>query len=308
VEFFHILTDGTGGMVFMKTLTAEYLRLRGYVIPCTDGVLDIADSPSAGETANDFPKAEPTQKAAGFMDRPAVQMSGRLSSARPCQVLHFELGSSRLRAVARAKGASVTAFVLALMFIAQKYATDEMQGNIQIQVPVNMRKFYPSDTVRNFALYCSVRLPRSAITGVEDILPEISGQLEEKASRSAMNEMMNATVGLVRSLRFVPLFIKRPIARIIYGFLGDRVFSNTLSNLGVVTVPEEMAGCIDKFDFVLGTGVTNRAACSMVTFGDTAVLSVAKLTADPSFEEKLLALFRENDLDPAMKGSELYGN
>ncbi|MEZ4627989.1 MAG: hypothetical protein R2912_07880 [Eubacteriales bacterium] len=28
VEFFHVLTDGTGGQVFLQTLVAEYLRLK----------------------------------------------------------------------------------------------------------------------------------------------------------------------------------------------------------------------------------------------------------------------------------------
>jgi hypothetical protein len=144
------------------------------------------------------------------------------------------------------------------------------------------------------------------ITGVDDILPEITCQLSEKASREAMNEMLNATVSMTRMLRYVPLFIKRAVAGWAYGFLGDKVFSNTLSNLGVVTVPSQMAAHIEKFDFVLSTAVTNRASCSMISFENTAVLSVAKYTADPSFEEKLYGLFKEDGLEPKVKGSELY--
>jgi hypothetical protein len=62
VKFFHILTDGTGGMIFLKTLTAEYLRLQGIAVPCADGNFDIDADPSVAETSNDFPKAEPTEK------------------------------------------------------------------------------------------------------------------------------------------------------------------------------------------------------------------------------------------------------
>ena len=36
VEFFHALTDGSGGMIFLKTLAAEYLRIKyGTVVPPT---------------------------------------------------------------------------------------------------------------------------------------------------------------------------------------------------------------------------------------------------------------------------------
>jgi hypothetical protein len=168
-EFFHILTDGTGGLIFLKTLTAEYLRLRGCDIDCEDGVLDINEAPSAGETANGFVKAETgakasgrrSEKTAGFMDERATPMSGRLAYHRPCQVIHFELDSHALTAAAKERNATVTEFMLALMFYAGKFATEELRGKIHIQVPVNMRKFYPSDTIRNFTLYCNIKIPIS---------------------------------------------------------------------------------------------------------------------------------------------------
>ncbi|NMA37026.1 MAG: hypothetical protein GX942_01835 [Papillibacter sp.] len=306
-EFFHILTDGTGGMILLKTLTAVYLRLCGHEIECGEGVLNINEAPQPGETTNDFNKAEPTEKTKGFADERATQMSGRLSSHKPCQVIHFEIDSFALQAAAKRRNATVTEFMLALMFMAGRYATDETKGRIQIQVPVNMRKYYQSETLRNFTMYCNIKIPIAEITDTDQCIAEIKKQMKEKASKEAMTEMMNATINLVRVLRFIPLFIKRPVAQIIYGFLGDKVFSNTLSNLGVVKLPESMAPYVEKFDFVLGTGLTNRAVCSMVTYGGTAVFVVAKLTPDPSFEEKMYQLLKENGLNPAVKGSELYG-
>ncbi|MGI6151450.1 MAG: hypothetical protein ACOYIR_05815 [Christensenellales bacterium] len=306
VEFFHILTDGAGGMKFISTLAAEYLRLLGHSIPCSGNVLDIDEIPPVEETENGFDLAEPTARISGFADSPALQMSGALSFLKPCQVLHFELSSAQLLSVARGKQASVTAFLLALIFVAARYATDEQRGNIHIQVPVNLRKYYDSETIRNFSLYCSVKLPVHRISDVDALIPEIAVQLAEKTAKQPMNEMMNAANALVRSLKFVPLFVKRPVARLIYGFLGDKVFTTTLSNLGVVNFPKEMTPHIEKLDFVLGTGVTNRAACSMVTFEDKAVLTVTKLTCDPSFEEKLLQLFHAEGLHPKVYGSDRY--
>jgi len=306
VEFFHILTDGAGGLRFISTLAAEYLRLLGHDIPCSENILDIGETPSAEETENGFELAEPTEKASGFADGPAVQMGGALSFLKPCQVIHFELDAGRLLAAARRKNASVTAFLLSLIFVATRHATDEQRGSIHIQVPVNLRKYYGSKTVRNFSLYCSVKLPIHKITGPDAILPDIADQLARKTARQPMNEMMNAANALVRNLQFVPLFVKRPVARIVYGFLGDKVFSNTLSNLGVVSFPAEMAAHVEKLDFVLGTSVTNRAACSAVTFQNRTVLAVTKLTADPSFEEKLFELLSAEGLEPEVYGSGRY--
>ncbi len=44
----------------------------------------------------------------------------------------------------------------------------------------------------------------------------------------------------------------------------------------------------------------------MITFKDKAVLCITKLTGDPSFEEKLLSLFRAEGLYPEVYGSEKY--
>ncbi len=306
-EYFHILTDGAGGMVFLKSLTAEYLRLLGNEVPCEKGVLNIDDLPDAAESADDFSKYVSGKKSSGFVDKPATQMGGRLAKVKPCQVIHFDIDSDKLHKAARARGVSVTTLVTAMMFIACKAATDLRHGDIHIQVPANMRNFFASRTLRNFSLYANIRLPLDEITTLDEILPKVSEQLEKGFSFDKMQEMMNRAVKLVRSVRLVPLFIKCPVARVVYGFLGDRAFTTTLSNLGVVETPEGMAEHVRKMDFVLGTMALARAAVSMVTVNGIATLSIAKLTADPSFEERLYKTLADEGLEITVSGSELYG-
>lgn len=306
VEFFHILTDATGGMCFLKTLLAEYLRLLGVGCPCGDGILDVTKPPLAGENENAFPAADRRGKGSGLTDRASLQLSGKLAPVRPCRILHFEMDAEKLREAAKSRNATVTAYLLGLLFLAGRRATEAMGGSFNIQVPVNMRKFYPSPTLRNFSMYCGIRLNLEQVTTLDDILPEIQRQLTEKTSREAMTEMIHSSTRLVNSVRFVPLFIKSPIARLIYGFLGDKIFSNTLSNLGVVHLPPEMESRVDHLEFLLGTLVSNRAGCALVTCGGKAVLTIAKQTADPSLEEALCRLLDEDAVRYAVKGSVLY--
>jgi len=309
VEYFHILTDGAGGMVFLKTLAAEYLRLMGAKPKESDeGILDINERPSQDEAANEFHRAEKTENASGFINRSAVQMSGKLSKIRPCRIIHFKMDSELLKQAAKNRSATITAYILAMMFAAGKHATDEFEGSMRIQVPVNMRKFYPSATLRNFSMYCGIDLSLAEISDVDTMIPNITLQLEQKASKQSMSEMINSTKRMVGAVRYVPLFIKTPAARIIYGYLSDRIFSNTLSNFGVVKMPPGLEEHIDSMDFVLGSARTNRACCAMVTFGKTSTLSITKITADPSFEEKLYELLIADGVTPVVEGSELYGN
>ncbi len=308
IEFFHVLTDGSGGMVFLKTLMAEYLRLLGVESGKEGGTLDINETPSPRELADAFTMVPRTEKISGFVNRPAVQMSGKLCRQLPCRVLHFKMDAGTLRAAAKRYDATVTSYLLALLFIAGKSATDETGGTMRVQVPVNMRKFYPSKTLRNFSMYCGIQLPIQSIEDVRQTAGEITAQLSEKASRHAMSEMVTAAARIVSSLRFIPLFIKAPAVKLVTGILSDRLFSNTLSNLGVVHMPPELARHVDSMDMVMGPSATNRAACSLVTFGNSATLSITKSTADPSFEETLYDLLVADSVSIAVEGSALYAD
>jgi len=227
-------------------------------------------------------------------------------SVQPCRVLHFKMSAAQLKAAAARCGTTVTVYLLAQLFLAIRAATDELQGEISIQVPVNMRKFYPSRTVRNFSMYCGIRLPVKEIEEAKSLIAPILNQLEQKASKESMSRMLTATVRLVGMLRCIPLVIKQPVAKLVYGFLGDKIFTMTFSNLGVVQLPEALAGEIDGMDFLLGAGSTNRVSCSMVTINDSACLSMTKMTVDPSFEEKLYSLLQADGIAVEAEGSELY--
>lgn len=203
--------------------------------------------------------------------------------------------------------AFLTALLLAFMTEAAHAASDESRGDINIQVPVNMRKFCPSKTLRNFAMYCSVRTPWAEAGEAERLLPDITRQLSERASETAMRGMLASTAEMVRLLGRVPLAVKRPAARIAYGFLGERAFTSTLSNLGAAKLPPEVEAHVEKLDFVLGTGERARAACAMVTLKGRALLSVTKLTDDKTFETRLLSLLEGAGVPVYLSGSMPYG-
>ena len=95
-------------------------------------------------------------------------MDGKLSKVKPCKIIHFKMDTKELKNVAKRYNATITSYLLVLMFMAGKSATDKLQGDVSIQVPVNMRKFYPSKTLRNFSMYCGVRMPIGKITKIEE--------------------------------------------------------------------------------------------------------------------------------------------
>lgn len=306
VEFFHILTDGTGGVAFLRALVAEYLRLLGYEGEADETLVDISDTPTKEEITNEFAYVEKPKSSSGFMDKMSLQMSGNLASTLPCRIIHLKMSTEALKAAAKKHNTTVTMYILAIMFIATKAASEHMSGDINIQLPVNMRKFYPSSTLRNFSMYTGIRLPIDEISTIDQLIPRISEQVLEKSSREAMSAMVAGTDKLVNSIKFIPLSIKNPVAKIIYGFLGEKVFTTTISNLGVITMPKGFAEHIQDMEFTLGASKTNKASCTTITYNGITTVTITKNTVSPIFEEKMCALLEKEGLAPTVEGSPLY--
>ena len=114
VEFFHSLTDGTGGMIYLKTLTARYLSLKyGLEIPAEEGVLDWREAPRAEELEDSFLRHS---NGITLNDREpnALQLRGTYEP----DFLHLTTGvipSDALVEAAHRHKATVTVFLAAVM-------------------------------------------------------------------------------------------------------------------------------------------------------------------------------------------------
>ena len=118
VEIFHALADGTGGMCFLKTLVAEYLRLKyGADIPFTDEILD-CDAPVSPEEVEDsflrfardatLPRGETT----------AYPLPGTREPPDVTHVITGFLDAAAVHEKAKAYGASISELLTAVLILA----------------------------------------------------------------------------------------------------------------------------------------------------------------------------------------------
>lgn len=301
VEFFHILTDGAGGLAFLKTLVAEYLRLTGKEIPATNGVLDVEEQPKEEEWSNAFLGAEESPDSGSLIQRPALQLDGKSEKSRPYRVLHFIMDSDKLRALAKSKGVSVTVLLLSYMFIASKSAISK-EGIINIQVPMNMRSRRPSATMRNYAIFSLIKLHTSDITTVDDLAVIIKKQLDEQSSEEALKVKLASTNKTVKNCRHIPLIIKRPVMLSGSG-IAVRMFTNTLSNLGVVDTPAEMKEYIDKFDCYMGNPANKKVGCNLISYNGKLVFTIVKSIKNDTYENTLYRLLTEDGIAIEVEGT-----
>lgn len=289
VEFFHAITDGTGATAFLKALTGEYLRLYSGQSFFSDLIPDVSVAPDSREWMNGYSIPMKSTGKSAFEGRPAAQMRGKIISSES-EILYFNIDAVKIKRISEQYNVSVTSFLLSLIALSTLSATKNTKRNVQIQVPINMRKFFDSNTMRNFSLFCIIKLSADKKYELGNLIKTVSDSLKYNSGKEAVCAKMAETRMLYRAFRFIPLYVKQIFAKPLFSVFSDMSFSNTLSNIGVVSFPEQMERYIEKMDFVLGRSRISRASCAAVTCGGMLVLSVTKNTSDPIFYNLLSCL------------------
>lgn len=303
-EFFHVLADAHGGITFLLTLVNEYLRLLDKKIGYNDYALKI-DEFNNEEIIDNFKEVKINAKKGSLIEKKALQLDGKGSIIKPSQIIHFDLDTNKLHALSKEKKVTINELLLSFLFIVLSYSTSR-SGEIKIQVPVNMRKFYPTKSLRNFSLYNTISIAKDKIKNLEEVLVIVREQSREKLSREEMDKVFYESIDLVKKVGFLPLFIKEPITKFIYAHFAEKASTTVLSNLGKIDIPKEMEEEVLSASFSLSTFHTNKLLFSVITVNNVTDLTIAKFTDNASLENNLYNLLNEYHLISKVHGSEKY--
>ena len=312
VEFFHALTDGTGAMVFLKTLAAIYLEER-YGVRCygSHGILTPEDAPDQEELEDAFLRyAGPT---AAKREMPfAFRLTG---TPEPDGFLHVTRGTlscSELLSVARKKGVSVTtylaaAFCVCLARIQKRRVSESKEKAVRVQIPVNLRKHFPSRTMRNFVAVYNVGMEKGETDAdFEEILSRIHHQMAlfntPRNLRAVFTTNVNSEKGL--AIRLVPLFLKNIVMRAVFDRVGESLACLCLSNLGPVQLPPEMTEYVTGFDFIIGPQAKAPYNCAVASYGDSLRIHLVRNTVEPELEKEFFSFLSSQGLCVTLESNE----
>ena len=305
VEFFHSLTDGNGALVFLKTLLAEYLQQKyGIQIPAEHGVLGRLEEPSEEELEDSFFKyAGPVQASRKGTD--AWKLTGTPEHDDFNHVTCFRIPVDLVLEKAHAYGVSLTAFLCAAMMMAiqnmqkEKVPVVRQRKHIKVLLPVNLRKIYPSRTLRNFVLYTTPEIdPRLGEYSFEEICEAIRHRMGMEVNAKYMSKLIATNVSSERILavKVMPLFVKNLVMKMVFNAVGERKSCLSLSNLGAVKLPEEMMPYVSRFDFILGVQATSPYNCGVLSYGDTLYINFIRNIREPELEYHFHCVLRDMGL------------
>lgn len=300
VEFFHSLTDGTGALVFLKSLAAEYLeRKYGIFIPPEHGILDRRESPREEELEDSFLKYA-GKVAASRRDTDAWRTKGERESGDFLHLTCFQVPVKQTLALAHRYDSTLTVFLSAVMMKALANLQQEKDASsrkpIKLLIPVNLRKLFPSETLRNFAMYTIPEInPQMGTYALEEICAVVKHKMGLEVTPKHMSAVIATNVKDERNmlLRLVPLPLKNAVMKAVFDTVGERKSCLTLSNLGAVQLPEIMKLYIKRMDFILGVQAAAPYNCGVLSYGDTVYINFIRNICDAELERHFYAVLQE---------------
>ena len=284
VEFFHSVTDGTGAMTFVQNLTARYLALKeGIEIPAEGRILDPKETPKAEETRDCFQLCG-AKASVSRAEANAYRLRGNPEEDLFRHIVTGVVPTGMLLEKAHEQGVTVTAYLAAVMAdaVLARQREDRKPGrwrHIKITIPVNLRKTFGLETLRNFTLAVNIGFdPRLGEYSHEEICRLMYHQLAAETIPQRMAGRVSTNVELQRSLplRLVPLPLKTMAMRLVYALSGESKGCLNISNMGVVTLPEVMTPYVDRFDFMIGVQYSYPNNCSVVSWQGNTYISMIR--------------------------------
>lgn len=290
LETFHALTDGYGAVASFTTLVAEYLRIRSSMdIPVCSPLCSPEEEPPAHELEDSY-LTHQQGKPLHLPSRYAYQLPGEHPEPRvyPCARSY---PTEAVLNAARSHGVSLTSLLCGIMASSimeiQKRHRRKLRP-VRIMVPADLRRMFGSTTLRNFILYALPTMePGEEKLPLRELLSRFQTQLRDQLRPQRMASIMAYNVRTQASLLFrcIPVALKCAAMRIAYKFFGESNSSITLTNLGNIRLPAEMAPHVEGIRFTLTPRVGSPYNCAAIAMDGRLTITLSRFCHRSELEE-----------------------
>ncbi|MFP7479909.1 alcohol acetyltransferase [Terribacillus saccharophilus] len=281
LELSHMLTDGTGGIEFLKLLVRNYLKKEGVHATCIRKKLNGFNFDNA--FFQHYEKLVPNWQ--DTLDK-AYKLPLRLDKRGVYHVTTGKLNIQVLKNISKQYQTSITTYLLALyaeILIDIQAQNSKTRRPITINVPVNLRNFFETNTLKNFFVSVPVTIdPRLGAYSFEDILETISIELKRYLNDKQLKTLIARGVRGERNflLRALPLFVKDWISPMVHARFGENLYTSSISNLGVISLDEELEKHVERFEFYPPPSIGNKIKAGVISYKDDMYITFGNLSND----------------------------
>lgn len=309
LEVFHVLTDGMGGINFLKELTYQYLRIAHPKLGELTG--DQLSVDTSLNREDSFLKNYKKSHAKGYKTQKAFLMKGEKLRKGEFGVIHGTMSVQALKEVSHRYEVSINEYLVAA-FIYSIYTEcmHGMPGNkpIRAAVPVNLRPFFHSVTTKNFFVMVSAEfLPEKEEYTFEEVVEITKISLREQITKEHLEDLFSYNVSNEKNIiaRAVPLFLKNIAMRYVYT-QAALANTTTVTNIGNISVSEEYAPYIQMFGAFLAMSKGQSLKGTICSYGDYLMFTFSSVLADTSVQRGFFRRLAEDGLDIKVESNGVY--
>ena len=300
-EVFHALTDGTGAMHFLQELVADYLQLAHPQDALPPLPTEQESTPADQEEdsfsqyySSDIPKVSERNPK-------AVRLPGERLIHEDMQITEVTLPVKELHAKAREYGVSITVLITAMFLcsIHEEIPKSRQNRPIALMVPVNLRNYFPSQSMANFFGWIEVGHVFSENTTFTEVLSHVKEQFQTELVKEKIAMHMNGYVRLEKNplIRAVPLEIKKYFL-MVGANLGSKSITAVYSNIGILRLPKEYKPYIDRFGIFASTNSMQLCSCS---YENQMVLGFTSKLPKDNIQRNFLNMLEKEEIPHAEK-------
>lgn len=308
VDMFHALSDGTGALTFLKLLVLNYLKLSH---PEEFDNVSL-DSGASHDDRYRNSYAQFYENTEGAIPKNILNKKEKAyhiqSKKLPYDQLQFfeiHLDADRLLERAKGYGVTLTSYLGAELMLAihKDRPSSSRRKPITITLPVNLRNFYPSETMRNFFNNVDVSHKFDGTETVESLSKLFNEKLRASVEPQLIHKQMNRYESMERLFftRMVPLVIKQPVVKF-FSRKESKTVTAVLSNLGPQKVPDEIRDYIQGFSDYCST---ERLFITTTSYGNDMVMGVASAYSGTGVIRKLIGALKEDGSEVTVYASEV---
>ena len=312
-ELFHALTDGSGALEFIHALIEHYAALSETPPVEREDTINYDDlyEELTEDSYNKYfnPKVPIPDKL-----RKAYHLPFPFRSKPRLRVLSAEVSVDQVKAYSRSVGISVTEYLVSvylsvlqeIYYQVQPGERPDKHSVIRVQVPVNLRKLFPSKTLRNFSLFVVPEIDASlGYYTFEEIVKNVRFFLQRETEPKQMQRTIYRNVRNERSyfIRLVPLLLKNLILAYHFRKLGMSLYSGLITNLGVVNFSARASKMVERLRFLPPPPDQSRVSLAVITYHNKMVITFANSTRSRLLERKFIQHLRQHGVDVKLLNS-----
>jgi len=305
-EVFHVLTDGTGATEFLRELVKDYL----YLAHQREGLTDISLLPE-DVTVQDQENDSFAKYYTKNTKKPRVKNTRAYQIKKPrkengaMQVRESVLSVQQVLRRSRELGVSMTVFLTTVYLMAIHEEMSKMQEKdpVKLMVPVNLRKFFPSDSMLNFFNWIEPgHMFGKGRDSFEEVLEEVKQSFAQELTKEKMAEHMNELIALEMHpvLKFAPAELKNLCIHAGAKF-SEKNTTAIFSNMSAVHMPEEYIPYIERFGVYTSTPKMELCMCS---FGDKLSLGFTSRFDTENIQRNFFRILKEQGIESEMIAAE----